>query len=206
MYDKCLIVGSIPNVDLSDIKDRFVICADGGLNTLKKHGIAPDYFIGDLDSCGDTDIDVPRIILPAAKDLSDIHFAIKHALKMGVKDFMLTGCTGGRADHYLSNIFLLEYIEKKGAHGVILDSGNRMEIYNRNVYNTEGYKYVSIVSLTEKCCGVTLSGLKYPLKDATLRRDDTLGISNEPLRNEVGIEIKKGRALIIMSRDDEYEV
>lgn len=207
MFNKCIIVGARQDVDLTNIKGRLIICADGGLKVLSKLGIKPHVFIGDFDSYkGEVDSDVECIELPKTKDVTDTHRSIQYALDMGVKDIILTGCTNGRADHYLANIFLLEYIEKNNAHGVILDRQNRIELYNRVDYKLLKYKYVSILPLTETCSGVTLRGMKYPLNNATLYRYESLGISNEALESDFKIEILKGKALIIMSVDDNYEV
>ena len=54
MNKKCYIVGAGDNsgTNFSKGKDEYVIAADGGLATLEKLGIQPDFILGDFDSLG----------------------------------------------------------------------------------------------------------------------------------------------------------
>ena len=56
---------------------------------------------------------------------------------------------------------------------------------------------VSVFSLSEESRGVTLGGLYYPLRDAILRADTPLGVSNSALGEEATVSVKEG-ALLVM--------
>ena len=49
--------------------------------------------------------------------------------------------------------------------------------------------------------GINLKGFKYPLVDATIRRSQTLGISNEIVEDEAVIEIESGTGFLVFSQD-----
>ena len=59
--------------------------------------------------------------------------------------------------------------------------------------------YVNIFSLNEKAHGVTIRGLKYELKDATLTNALPLGISNEFVGVPSEVSVKDGTLLIIVN-------
>ena len=62
-------------------------------------------------------------------------------------------------------------------------------------------KYVSLLPLTTEVTGVTLTGMKYPLRDAAFTSDNTLGVSNEIVEDEAVIDLKNGILIMIESRD-----
>ena len=204
----CIIIGAAPCNTLAFLseellKNAFVIAADGGYETAKRLGISVDAFVGDCDSSGlkpDCD-DVTY--LPREKDFGDVHTAVCKALSLDCNDFYLVGCSGGRADHYLANIALLEMINENGAGAVLCDEHN--EIYFLSDGKKEfakRKKYISVLALDEKIKGVTLRGLKYPLENAEISRACPIGISNEWTEDVCEIDVLSGRALIIISEDE----
>ena len=62
-------------------------------------------------------------------------------------------------------------------------------------------KYVSLIPFSEKVCGVTLRGLKYPLTDYTMGGFNSLGISNEIVSDEATISFSSGELIVIESKD-----
>ena len=215
MEKRCVIIGASPQDDINYIfllikETDYFICADGGYDAASSLGISPDCIVGDGDSykkdiAGITGIaGIEKITLPAEKDFTDFTVAIDHGLSMGFKDFLLLTCTGGRFDHHFANICMLERLAENNARGVIADSKNHILIHTGGlmiVKNKPGFKYISVAALDSIVCGVTLRGFKYPLTNASLKRSEPIGISNEFAGDEALIEIKKGKALIIYSRD-----
>ena len=63
------------------------------------------------------------------------------------------------------------------------------------------FPFLSLLPITDQVSGVTLTGFLYPLHQATLRRGDTLGISNELTGPWGKIAIAKGKLLVIESMD-----
>ena len=54
------------------------------------------------------------VSLPAEKDWTDLQAAYELAAARGAKEILLTGCTGGRQDHHLSALELLETARNQG--------------------------------------------------------------------------------------------
>ena len=159
-----------------------VFCADGGYANAKSAGLTPDFLIGDWDSG---------------------QAAMDEALALGITDLLLCGCTGGRLDHTISNLLLLEWLDCRGGRGMIIDEDNEVRLLTPGTFRLEDvphYHYVSLVPLDSVVSGVTLKGMKYPLADANLTRGDTLSISNEPREPVMEIQIARGRALLIRSQ------
>ncbi len=208
MCDKCIIVGSAPCQNADYIrklsKDRFVICTDGGIKNAERAGIRADLFIGDFDSSDTTGgAGVDTIVLACEKDVSDMQAAVMHALSVGMRDITLVACTNGRADHYLANIAMLELIFENGGTGTICDEQNKIFLHPTGVLSidSDGYKYISILPLDREIGPITISGMKYPLKDAMLTRSNPLAISNEDISGNACIELCAGRALVILAND-----
>lgn len=56
---------------------------------------------------------------------------------------------------------------------------------------------VSVFSIGDRCAGVDLRGLKYPLTDAVITGDFPIGVSNEFTGTEAGISLKSGAMLVM---------
>lgn len=183
-------------------EDDFVICADGGRSSAPLAGLEPNWYVGDGDSGGRPE-GLPSITLPIEKDFTDLEVAVHQALRMGYRRLLLCGCSGGRADHYLANCFLLEQIHEAGAEGLLLDERNEIRYLSPGkitIANTPPFCYIGIIPLDRTLRGVTLRGVKYQITDATLRRDATLAVSNEILPGQTAeITVKEGCALLVRS-------
>jgi thiamine pyrophosphokinase len=163
--------------------------------------------VGDFDSESleiDQEVSVKR--LKAEKDETDLQECIDLALELGCGDITITCASGGRVDHYLANLFLLEYIYKRGVRGRLINAQNQVFFHpgGRFVMKTNDFfKYISIVPLDEEITGVTLKGLKYPLNNATIKRYKMVSISNEPIDDAFEIAVANGRSLVILSKDSQ---
>lgn len=202
-----VILGSVPQWDWGFARayfspDPLVICADGGIRSAMAAGLRPHVLVGDGDSGGTPPAGVRFVALRPEKDYSDAHAAVRLALEEGARRLVLLGCSGGRADHYLANLYLLETIAQQGASGVLVDTQNEISFFGGGriiVQNEPQYRYFGLLPIDEKLTGVTLTGVKYPLAGAALIRGDTLCISNEPASREFTVEICSGRAFLVRS-------
>lgn len=115
------------------------------------------------------------------------------------------GALGTRMDHCLANIGLLARFADLGIAAAIEDEHNRIEMIKgsckRYLDREKERPYVSLVSFSEKVTGITLEGFSYPLADATLEKDVSLGISNELIKSRGKITVKSGYLLVIQARD-----
>lgn len=204
-----LIVGAAPWGDGGFLRPYLergrwtVFCADGGYANAVSAGLRPDLLIGDWDSGERPDLAVPCVTLPAEKDVTDLQAAMDQALSLGIRELLLCGCTGGRLDHTLSNLLLLEWLADRGGQGTIVDGDNEVRLLEPGrvlIENSPRYHYLSLVPLDRQVTGVTIRGTKYRLEGATLLRGDTLSVSNEPAGDTAEILIGAGRALLIRSQ------
>ncbi len=184
--------------------DDFIICADGGIKHLNAIGVTPDVFVGDFDSSspdqliGDVEIQKHNPI----KNYTDTKLAIDIAFEKGYGNIEILGGLGGRVDHLLANVFLLKYIHENGGVGKIVDEKNMVMLLTDTItLNKENNSFVSLVPLTPTVEGITNKGLIYPLNDFCMRFGSTRGISNEFADDSAEITIKKGEALVIISKE-----
>ena len=200
-----LIFGSVAYPDwsfLAPLKGRAaVICADGGTLCAAAAGFSPDAYIGDSDSGGVPPRGAERVLLPAEKDLTDLQAAYEYARGRGFSRIIATACTGGRQDHHLANLQLLETAWRDGVDLSIWDADNEIRYLcgGRCTIPPGGFRYFSILPLDRELRGVTIRGAKYCLSGVTVRRGDSLTVSNETMGVPAEISIGSGAAWIIRS-------
>lgn len=195
-------------VDKYICRDTFLICADGGANSLKKFGILPDILLGDFDSISEdalkfyNDKQIKIMNFPPEKDYTDSELSVETAISKGFKDIIILGGIGSRMDHTIANVFLLKMILEAGCHGTLVDENNIVQLISSDISleRQAGYK-VTLLPLTPTVEGITTKGLYYPLENYTMRQGSTRGVSNEFLDEEASVSIKNGLLLVMLSRD-----
>lgn len=188
----------------------FVIAADSGYLTARRFGVKPDLLLGDLDSLDRSQLsaheldEMQKIIVSPIKDDTDTQLAVDTAMERGAREIFIVGGLGGRLDHTLSTVFLLEYLAEKGVRAVMTDGQNRVRILRGGESLTaekSGFKYLSLVSLTDVCRGVSITGVYYPLTNAELTRKYSWAVSNEITASQAEISLGEGVMLVIESGD-----
>ena len=207
MNKRCFIFGSYPcnsSFDFSVSDNDIVICADGGFKLAERLGVKADLAVGDFDTVNVDDYCGKFECYPPEKGDTDMMIAIKTGFRLGFKDFIILGGIGGRRDHTFANIQALNYIADNSGRGRLLsdDEDVTIQLPGKNSYCKENYHYISIFSLTDICEGVYLRNLKYPLNDAVLSAGFPLGISNEFLTDSCCIELKRGKLLVMRTKND----
>lgn len=190
--------GDYGEIDFGAMDDCLIIAADAGYNELKRRGIKPDLVVGDFDSLGSPPEGVEILRHPVMKDETDTHLAVDEGLRRGCTLFKIYGALGGRLDHTIGNIQLLTRLANRGVPGFIFGNGVTLTAIRESTLRFEaGYEgIVSVFSAGELAEGVTLRGLKYPLFDAVITNDITIGVSNEFTGPETFISVKKGVLLV----------
>lgn len=201
--------------DLADGDDRWldgatVIAADAGAATLDRLGLVPDRLVGDLDS-------IPEALLarlrgagvaieghPADKDASDTELALEAALATGATEVVVLGATGGaRLDHELANLLLLAdpalaSRDVRVVHGPTtvraLHDGGRLRLEG-----TAG-DLVTLLPIGGNATGVTITGVRWPLADATLGLGRSRGLSNEIVTPPASVSLERGTLLVVEHR------
>jgi len=192
-------------------KYDLLIAADSGMNFLHRNGIVPDVIAGDFDSvardsleCFSEMNEVEKLRLNPIKDDTDTEFVIREAIRRGATEITLLGATGTRLDHVLANVYLLGIGLEEGVCMEMLDAHNRIRMINSSlVINRDEQfgSFVSVLPVKGDAMGVSLEGMKYPLKKANVTQFSSLGISNEIVEENAKIQVEDGVLLVIESRD-----
>ena len=176
-----------------------VLAADGGQLAAKAAGFTPTVYIGDGDSGGAPLPGQTQVLLPPEKDVTDLEAAYDWAKAHGVEELIFTGCTGGRLDHHMSAMGLLERAAREGVQAVILDEGNRVRFLLPGTYSVPrgAYRYFSLISVDPVLEGLTITGAKYPLSCRDVCRGHSLTISNEVSCRQAEISFTGGCGYLI---------
>jgi thiamine pyrophosphokinase len=187
--------------------EDFIVCADGGYALAQRENILPHLLVGDFDSLGEVPNDLPPgchlVRVPREKNETDAFLCLQQGMEAGCRSFVMAGGIGGRLDHTVAHLQILAYALEHGLEMWMMDLNNRvtmMEPGEKRIPRAEGFK-LSVLSYSDRCLGVTIENVKYPLKDAELTNAFPLGISNEFEGEEALIRLKEGRLLLLLSRD-----
>lgn len=192
---------------LENIKDRYIVVADGGIKNLVGTDIIPDEVLGDFDSIdeeGKSFIEKNNIKIekyPSRKDFTDTELCLEVLLKKGADDIVILGATGTRLDHMFSSMFLLERLKKENVAGKFIDDYNGVSFISNEIVEVKKnkYKYLSIVPVSKEVC-LTLKGTEYEVENLKFNRFTTIAVSNEVKDEVAKIEID-GEGFLILSRD-----
>ena len=209
MSHTCWIFGAGEYGSLSltpaQLGDSFVIAADGGLDWLEGQGIRPHLAVGDFDSLGRVPSGVPVVRHPAEKDDTDMMLAVEEGLARGCRRFFLWGGLGGRLDHTLANLHLLDFLAGKGCEGFLLgDTTAITALRGGTLAFPPGQKGIlSVFAWGGPAEGVTLCGLRYELENGTLTPHHPLGVSNEFIGTPATVSVRNGTLLVLWERSGE---
>ncbi len=186
--------------------DDITVAADSGIRNAQALGDHIDIAVGDFDSFPEREIpeDAEIIRLKPEKDMTDSQVAAEIAIERGANSFVFIGGLSGRLDHTLANLSLLEDLAARGYYAIMTDGISRVHFVNGGsaLIGRSGYKYFSLLPVTETVKGVSIEGAKYPLKNVRLsRRNSGFATSNEIEGNCALISVKKGALYVIESRD-----
>lgn len=189
--------------------DDLLIGADSGAIFLISQGLHPDIAIGDFDSVTEDELLVIRKSSgqtiscdPVDKNYTDTEMAVRLALDMQPRELVILGALGTRFDHSLANVHLLALAAKQQVSATIIDAHNKISLVTDHAaIEQQGYPNVSLLPLSMRVEGITLTGFQYPLNDEDLTIGQSLGISNVLLYPTGKIEIREGLLLVIQSRD-----
>lgn len=184
----------------------YIITVDGAWEKLKRCGLdfQVHLLIGDLDSLNQNKLQVSDNVevkkYPHQKDKTDLELAVDEAIKLNPRKITIFGALGNRIDHTLANILMLEKMARRNIRGKIINDPHR--IYT--VFPGYSLKFtakindtISLISITKNVEGISTEGLKYVLKNESLYRTPTRGISNLAISSSIKIENKRGILLVI---------
>jgi thiamine pyrophosphokinase len=187
--------------------DAVVIAADSGLHQAELLGLHVHYVVGDLDSADASAVERARAAgaivdrHPAEKDATDLELAFDVASDRGAQAITVVGGAGGRLDHFLANIALLASVRFAhlevdayvGAAYVAVLQGGRPP---HPITGARG-SLLTLLPAGGDACGITTTGLQYPLRGATLRPGTSRGVSNLLVDTTASVGLERGTLLMI---------
>ena len=205
----CYVVGAMPlswSLCPHPGAEDFLIAADKGYEALAAYGVPPNLVVGDFDSLGRTPNHPNVIQLPAAKDDTDMVYALREGLKRGYRRFVLLGGVGGRLEHTLGNLQALSWLTTQGARGVLVGEGTvATALHNESMTFPQGLSgFLSVFCLSGTAQGVTLRNLKYELSDHPMTSEFPLGVSNEFTEAPARLAVEDGTLLVLWRDQGEF--
>ncbi|XVG95008.1 thiamine diphosphokinase [Eubacteriales bacterium KG127] len=198
-------IHNLHNLNINPVKYDYIIAADKGVQHAIELKLTPDIIIGDFDSLTS---DIWRkqfntqeiITLPCEKDMTDTEAALDLAVTNQPSSVTILGGLGGRIDHTLGNISLMN---KYHFSITIFDSKNKVTLLYPGYHkiHKDNFKYLSLFPYYEDVYNLTIKAVKYPLNDTFFPKGNTLGISNEILNEYCELSFDKGTLLICQTND-----
>ena len=184
----------------------YVIAADRGYDSLMAYGVTPDLVVGDFDSLGYTPSHPNVITLPAQKDDTDMVFALRRGLELGYRRFVLLGGVGGRLEHTLANLQLLDWLTTQGATGFLAGEKTAATALRNGTltFPPTMSGYLSVFCNSGSAKGVTLTGLKFPLTDYTVSAQFPIGVSNEFTQEAATVSVENGSLLLLWEERGDF--
>lgn len=192
----------------------YVIAADKGLELCYSCSLMPDLIIGDFDSSDAAvlsyyEAHCPERIkrFPAKKNETDTELALYEALSFPEGEIHILGALGGRIDHMLANIQLLEIAVEKKRICYLIDENTRIRMTDQPVVlknSADSKNLISILACKKDVTGLTLTGFAYETQNLVLAVAGSRGISNYLTSEEGKISFTSGTILVIET--NEYEI
>ena len=177
-----------------------LIAVDGGANSAYKLSITPDFIIGDLDSIKP---EVKKYYTGKSKIIkyrrqtdTDVEKSLNFAIRNNYGKVILLGVTGDRFDHTICNLSLIvKYSERLKLF--VYHQTSLLAAYTSNVeLDTEKGEIVSIFMFGANPL-ITSKGLKYKLKNSSIKFGERESLSNVASSSKVSLQISGGTAFVI---------
>jgi thiamine pyrophosphokinase len=182
-----------------------IIAADGGAEHAVHLGLSVALLVGDMDSISPATLasieqsgaEVQRH--PPAKDQTDFELALLAAAEHDRESIRVIGAMGGRLDHMLANIYLLNLPQLAGRDVRFVAGAQTTWLLNPGEHELPGDldDTISLIPLTETAEGISTRGLYYPLRDETLRFGPARGISNLISEASPAMSFRAGKLIVV---------
>ena len=181
---------------LEAAQGRSVWAIDRGVNACMEAGLLPELILGDADSASPKlwkaahSRGAETLLLSREKDDTDLQKALKTVSeRFGQSIVLVTGCWGGRFDHAWSNVLSVLGALRKGILHAVLADHRELLFFLRGMEKIEMRhrkepSSISLVAFSERCEGVTIAGVHWPLENPLLEKDSPYAISNRPQGGE----------------------
>lgn len=180
-------------------ESALVVAVDGGANIARRHGIKPDIIIGDLDSVSRSTLrffSTSTILYVSRQDNTDLEKALDLLAARKIRKALITSAIGKRIDFTLGNLSVLWAYTSFVDITFIGDGWKAISVGRKKVVKTRVGTTVSLIPYGD-CSGITLKGLRYPLKNAMMKVGE-IGASNVVRSSPFTVVVKRGKMLLIL--------
>lgn len=178
-----------------------IVAADGAVDRLPAYGLEADHVVGDMDSASPEALrrlGRSRVHARRSPYRTDLEKAIEFAHENGAREIDLVGFAHGRLDHVMASVSVLMAWSDRIKVRLHDDDFEVFPVKRKASFRAPKGTLVSLFS-PSKAEGVTTTGLRWPLKDATLERG-TLGIHNEVAKSPCSVAVRSGELLLFKGR------
>ena len=181
-----------------------VIAADRGAEHALALGLQVNVVVGDLDSIDpDTLLELEESGTriephPVDKDDTDLELALATALASGATSVTIVGSASGRLDHALG--ILLAGASERWAGLCIdlrIDAARAWIVRDHLEIEGEANDVVSLLAVGGPATGVTSTGLRWRLAEATMSPGVAVGLSNLMTGTTATITLTGGTLLVV---------
>ncbi len=177
---------------LDAAEGRTVWAIDRGVNICMEAGLLPALILGDADSASPKLWKAARargsetLLLPREKDETDLQMALRTVSeRFDQATTVVTGCWGGRFDHTWSNVLSVLGAVRRELNCAVLVDHRELLAFIRGrqslaLRHEKEPAAISLMALSERCSGVSISGVHWPLEKTVLDKDSPYAISNRP--------------------------
>ena len=211
MHSLLLLAGDLTAGELlareAEVAHR-IIAADGAANHAFRHGLRLDQLVGDLDSVEPIVLEHYRasgteITTVPEQESNDLEKALRLLAPDG-QPLRILGLTGGRTDHLMANLSVLaRYVGHFSKITAVDAHAEYHVIGERTAMFTDDSPIGTTVSLLplHRAEGLTTTGLRYALEEATLAMGEREGLSNVTTARPFTVSLRSGVLLIAISRE-----
>ncbi|MFW5807912.1 MAG: thiamine diphosphokinase [Spirochaetota bacterium] len=184
-----------------------VITVDGGIAHARRMGLSIDLAIGDFDSIQTDDIQyiqrngIKKQTYPSDKNKTDSELAVDYCIQSGSSAVTVVAFRGSRLDHTVANILMFSEKSRTLAVTLVDEHNHAFFVHGHHEFDAPLDHYVSIISITPSVTVEESTGLYYKLNNRTLKRGETVGVSNYAVRRKQTITVSDGIALVTVSHD-----
>ena len=178
-----------------------IYCADGGADHAYNLGVIPKLILGDLDSVSKEIIfyfeklGVKIEKFPTSKDFTDGELILEK-VSPNYDNVLILGGLGGRTDHFLTNLNLLEKYQN-----IIFEDENEILFWVKNNMELKDKigKTISFIPFTD-VESLTLEGFTYNVENLDLSRANSRCMSNIINSEIAQISYKRGSIIGIIQK------
>ncbi len=197
--------GDSPSAALAkaeSLKHDLLIAVDGAANRARLLALTPNIICGDYDSvsleAATEDFPTAEFIPTPDQNYADLEKAILLSIERGATEIAVLGASGGRLDHTLGNLAVLQRYGSSLKLVFLDDFGSCRSIsapqavrFHVNIGDT-----VSLITFQSNSI-VSIKGVKWELEDYPLPVG-TQGVSNLAAFNTIEVSVASGAVFVLI--------